>query len=170
VITFIAEIRRFQQHGDKTNWTYLEVDAEHAEALNPGVRKAFRVKGSLDGVSFQGKSLVPSGSGSFYLALNQELRKSIRKTVGASMKVTLELDLSPVLLSSDLLECLEDAPHALSYFNTLSPSHKKYFSDWIESAKTEATKVKRISQAIAGLEKKMEYGEMIRASRKKTED
>jgi uncharacterized protein YdeI (YjbR/CyaY-like superfamily) len=61
------------------------------------------------------------------------------------------------------MECLADEPEGLSFFNTLSPGHRKYFSNWIDSAKTEATKTKRIAQTINALSKRWDYGQMIRA-------
>jgi uncharacterized protein YdeI (YjbR/CyaY-like superfamily) len=64
------------------------------------------------------------------------------------------------------MNCLADDPHALDFFNTLPRGHQNYFSNWIESAKTSETKVKRISQAVQGLAMRMGYGEMIRYFRK----
>ncbi|HQV55523.1 MAG TPA: YdeI/OmpD-associated family protein, partial [Chitinophagaceae bacterium] len=45
-------------------------------------------------------------------------------------------------------------------------SHQKYFSKWIDAAKTEPTKVKRITMAVNALAKKVGYPEMIRAAKK----
>ncbi|WP_262919566.1 YdeI/OmpD-associated family protein [Niabella hibiscisoli] len=44
----------------------------------------------------------------------------------------------------------------------MAPSHQNYFSKWIDDAKTDATKTKRIAQALFGLNNKMDYGQMIR--------
>jgi hypothetical protein len=46
-------------------------------------------------------------------------------------------------------------------------SHQVYFSKWIESAKTNATKTKRIVMALTAFSKKQGYPEMIRENKNK---
>ena len=102
------------------------------------------------------------GEGDFILAVNTTMRKALRKEAGAKVTVTLALDESAVQLSADLLACLEDAPEAKAYFDKLPGSHQKYYTRWIESAKTPGTKAKRITQAIMGMTQKMDFGETLR--------
>lgn len=165
-IEFVAEIKKFEQKGEKTGWTYIDVPEAIACQLLPNNKKSFRVKGWLDNFAFDDVSLVPMGGGDFILALNIEIRKSIGKTKGAIIKVRLTVDTKPIILSSELLECLEDEPIALAYFNSLAPSHKKYYSNWVESAKTDNTKAKRIAQTLMACSKQMKYGDMIRSIKK----
>jgi uncharacterized protein YdeI (YjbR/CyaY-like superfamily) len=61
-----------------------------------------------------------------------------------------------------MIECLSDEPAALSYFKKLPGSHQKYYSKWIESAKTEATKAKRIALTVNACARQMHFGEMMR--------
>ena len=63
------------------------------------------------------------------------------------------------------MECLQDEPSALAFFKSKPASHQRYFSKWIESAKTEATKTKRIAMAVSSLAKQMDYGEMLRSQK-----
>ena len=65
-------------------------------------------------------------------------------------------------MSADFLLCLAEEKQAEKFYQALSPSHQKYYSNWIESAKTIETKSKRIAQAIEGFKMKMGYPEMIR--------
>jgi uncharacterized protein YdeI (YjbR/CyaY-like superfamily) len=58
---------------------------------------------------------------------------------------------------------LKEDPAALQFFKSLPPSHQQYYSKWIESAKTSATKAKRIVISMEGFGKKQGYGEMMRA-------
>jgi uncharacterized protein YdeI (YjbR/CyaY-like superfamily) len=81
------------------------------------------------------------------------------------LKVQLQEDKIPLQLSPELMECLADEPRALAFFNSLAKSHQGYFSKWIESAKTDATKTKRIAQTVNGISHKMSYGELIRSLR-----
>ena len=70
MIRFKTIILKFQKQGEKTGWTYIEVAADLAQQLKPGNKKTFRVKGKLDGYSFQQVALLPMGNGSFIMALN----------------------------------------------------------------------------------------------------
>lgn len=170
MVQFTATIQKFEKQGEKTGWTYIEIPEKTALQLKPANKKAFRVKGLLDAFAFEGLSLVPMGGGNFILALNATIRKGIGKTKGAIVKVQLEVDDKPVLPPPELLECLADEPAALQLFNSLAKSHQNYFTKWIESAKTDETKAKRIAQAVTALSRKMDFGEMIRAAKKDRND
>lgn len=163
LLFFTAVIKKFEQKGEKTGWTYIEISEKIAQQLMPGNKKAFRVKGTLDNYVFEGVSLIPMGDGFFIMALNAEMRKHIRKPVGALLDVKIAPDTRPIEISIELLECLSDEPQAMTYFKSLPPSHQKYFSNWIESAKTAPTKAKRIAATVKACTRKQHYGEMIRS-------
>jgi Domain of unknown function (DUF1905)/Bacteriocin-protection, YdeI or OmpD-Associated len=166
MVQFTALIKQFQEHGEKTGWTYFEIPANVAERLNPGTKKSFRVKGKLDKYEIKGVALLPSGKGSFIMALNGTIRKGIKKRKGASLLVQLDLDSAPFKFNKDFVSCLEDEPVALAFFKSQTPSMQKYFSKWIGTAKTELTKTKRIAQAVNALAKKQDFGQMLRSLKK----
>jgi hypothetical protein len=169
MVQFTTRIMQFGQQGEKTGWHYIQVHADLAEKLKPGNKKSFRVKGKLDGYKFAGVALLPMGAGNFIMALNAEMRKGIHKKKGAMIKAELQLDKKEYELNREFVECLNDEPGAISFFKTLPRSHQNYFSKWIESAKTEQTKIKRIAQAVSALAKLQGYGEMLRALKKEKE-
>lgn len=169
-VKFSSTILKFANKGEKTGWTYIEIPADIAQALKPGNKRSFRVKGFINDHPIKMIALMPMGDGNFILTLNAEIRKGIGRNHGAVVQVELSVDTSEYQIDSDLLECLEDVPEAKSQFQSITPSHRNYFSKWIESAKTDATKAKRIAMTIEALSKSMNYGEMLReASRKKLE-
>lgn len=170
MIRFKTIIKQFGEKGEKTGWTYIDISSALAGKLKPDNKRSFRVKGKLDDHEIKAVALVPMGGGDFIMALNASMRKAIGKRKGASLSVELEIDEKGPQLSADLMECLSDDPGALSFFNTLPRSHQQYFSNWIESAKTTPTKVKRISMAVSALAKKWGYGEMVRAAKSKRDD
>ena len=170
VVQFTATILQFDHQGEKTGWHYIEIPADISQQLKPGNKKSFRVRGKLDSYSFEGVSLLPMGGGCFIMALNKEIRKGIRKRKGAMLRVQLQVDEKPYQLSPEFMDCLSDEPSALVFFKTLPRGHQNYFSKWIESAKTEQTKARRIAQSINGLAKKQGYPEMIRALKKEKSD
>ena len=65
---------------------------------------------------------------------------------------------------------LNDEPGAFEFFKTLPGSHQRYFSKWIDSAKTEPTKAKRIAQTVNALAKNLGYAEMLRALKKEKDN
>lgn len=105
------------------------------------------------------------GDGTFILPLKQTIRKAIKKSLGDKVKVCLEVDNSKIVISPLLLESLEDVPEAKIKFNKLPPSHQKYCSRWIEDAKTDETKVKRIAQGLQGLSKDLNFGAMTKLNK-----
>ena len=161
MVKFTATILQFEKQGEKTGWSYITIPADIAAKLKP-VKKSFRVKGKLDSFPIKQVALLPMGSGDFIMPINATMRKGTGKRKGAMLKVELEADNKEFKLSSDFMDCLADEPQAMAFFKTLNPSHQRYFSKWIEDAKTEPTKTKRIAQAVAGLSKKWGFPEMIR--------
>jgi len=170
MIQLSAVLKQFGVQGEKTGWTYIEIPAESAQKLKPNNKKSFRVKGKLDDYKIKSVALIPMGGGNFIMAVNASMRKGIGKRKGASVQVQLEADNKVIPLSKELMECLKDEPRALAFFKTLAPSHQHYFSKWIEDAKTEQTKTKRIVQAVNGLSKKLNFGLMIRALKENKDD
>jgi len=170
VVQFTTTILQFAEQGEKTGWTYIKIPASAAQKLKPGNKKSFRVKGSLDDLSIKMIALLPMGDGDFIMPLNASIRKGIGKRKGAMVKAKLEVDNQAPKISKQLLECLADEPNALKVFNEFSPSHKLYFSKWIESAKTEPTKIKRIAQAVSALLRGFNFMQMLRSLKQNRED
>ena len=163
MVSYTTTILKFNKKGEKTGWTYIEVPADVAEKLKRGNKKGFHVKGKLDNYSIKRASLLPMGGGSFILPLNAAIRKGIGKRQGAMLNVQIEEDKSEFVFNSDLMECLNDEPAAIKFFKSLPGSHQRYFSKWIDSAKADATKAKRIALTVNALSQKMGYPEMLRA-------
>ncbi len=165
MISFSSTIDKFAEQGEKTGWTYITIPKAVAEKINPGVKKSYRVKGKIDAYPVEKMALIPMGKGDFIVPLNAAIRKAIGKRKGATVKLQFTLDNSPILPPAELIECLQDEPEALKYFNGLPQSHRNYFTKWIESAKTEPTKTKRIALVIKTMIRKMDFGAMLREER-----
>lgn len=163
-------MQRFDKQGEKTGWTYIPISAEQAEEINPGVKTAYRVKGKLDNYAIEKLAIMPMGDGSFIMPLNATLRKGLKKERGAEVAVYLQLDREPIELDADFVECLRDEPPAMQTFQQLTKGHQAYFSKWIQTAKTQATKAKRIALAVNALAKGMGLPEMLRAQKKAKQD
>ena len=165
MITYSATILKFDKQGEKTGWTYIEVPAAIADQLKPNCKKSFKVKGKLDEYNIAQVSLLPMGDGNFIMPLNAAIRKGIGKRKGAIVKLQLTEDTKIYRLNAELMECLADEPAALDFFKSKPASFQSYYSKWVESAKTEETRARRIAMAVSSLAKKIEFGEMLRMQR-----
>ena len=163
MVRFDAVIRKFGTNADKTGWTYIIVPADAAQKIKPGVKRSYRVKGHLDKYAIEKISLLPAGGGDFFMPLNKTMRVHLKKPVGATITVKLAEDTSELALDGDLLTCLQEEPDALTHFNTLTPSHQRYFSKWISDAKTETTRARRIASTINAMLKHQTFGEAVRS-------
>lgn len=171
MVQFSTVIKKFEQQGEKTGWTYIDVPHGIAAKLKPGIKTSFRVKGRLDQYSFNGIALIPMGGGDFIMALNATIRKNIGKQKGANVQVILEADDKfTIKPTREFLDCLGDEPAAVEFFKLLPKSHQNYFVKWIDSARTDTTKTRRIGQAVSALARKHGFGEMLRALKKDRKD
>jgi hypothetical protein len=166
MLQFTTTIYKYGEAAEKTGWTFIEVPMAQAQLLKPGNKKAFRVKGFLDQTPFDGISLVPVGEGNFILPLKAALRKKLKKGEGATLQVQLQVDEQEIKPPEDLLQCLADEPKALAYFNKLPKSHQNYYIKWINEAKTEPTRTKRIAKSVMVLSVGGDFGAAVRAAGK----
>lgn len=162
MISFTALIEKFDEKGEKTGWTYFVIPAKISAKIKSGMKKSYRVKGKLDKYSIKGISLLPMGEGEFIMPLNQDMRKALKKRKGDKIAVSLEEDKEEKKISAELIECLQDDPKALKAFETMPGSHQRYYSNWIESAKTEPTRAKRIAKTVKGLSLGMTFAEILK--------
>lgn len=167
MVTFDAIILQFGEMGEKTGWQYVNVPADIAQELKPGNKKSFRIRGMLDALPVAGIALMPMGDGDFILVLKAVLRKALHKSKGAMLKVSIEEDTDfKIEMPDDLKECLEFEEGAMETFNAMPGSHRNYFIKWINDAKTEETRAKRIVNTINAMLRKWSYNQMIREMKK----
>jgi hypothetical protein len=166
MITFKAEIERFESKGEKTRWSYIFIPAALSNELKPDCKVSYRVKGLLDQVPVCGVGIVPMGGGDFIMALKASLRKQLRKEAGAELLVQLELDTTfKIELPMEMEMCLDEDERCKENFLKLPKSHQNYYINWFNSAKTEPTKIKRLTLIMKAMEDKMSFSEMMRANK-----
>jgi hypothetical protein len=164
MVELTTTLLQFAEKGEKTGWTYLSIPAVIASEIKPNNKLSFRVKGFLDEVSINGIALLPMGEGEFILPVKAALRKALGKQKGAMVKLQLEEDKDfKIEMPDDLAECFADEPEALQNFSKLPKSHQHYYFKWINEAKTEATRTKRIAATLDASSKGLSYAEMLRA-------
>ena len=77
MVSFTAELLKFDKKGEKTGWTYIEILPEIAQELNPNVKTSYRVKGKLDDFSIKLVAVLPMGEGDFIIPINADMRQGI---------------------------------------------------------------------------------------------
>ena len=167
MVNFKAQLQKFGNKGEKTGWTYIQVPALITQQLRPGHKKSFRVKGKIDDYDIAAVALTPIGEGNFIMAVNAAMRKSLKKIYGAFVDVHLTVDVQELVHDQDLIACLFDEKNAHDYYKSLPPSHQNWFSNWVKSARTDATKTKRIAAVVTSCLHKLSFAEMMQLYRDK---
>jgi len=135
----------------KGGWTYTEIPEVLPDKKSPF--SWVKVKGSIDGFDISNYHLMPSGKGTLCLFVKAEIRKKIKKEAGDYVHVILYSDNEPLEVPEELLLCLKDDAEALDFFNSLNESEQHNYVKWIYAAKTDKTKVDRISKTLVKLAK-----------------
>lgn len=137
---------RLEKFHGKGGWTYARIpEVKKNKNIPFGMVK---VKGSIDGYEIKKYHLMPFADGSLMLAVKAEIRKKIKKKEGDLVHIILYPDHEPLEVPEELMVCLHDEPQALLFFNSLSESERRYYIQWIVSAKKEETKVNRLVKTI----------------------
>jgi hypothetical protein len=118
------------------------------------VEKAFgskkpKIRATIEGVPYRGL-LVRMGNECHMLIILKEIREQIGKTFGDKVRITVEPDIEPrvVEIPMDLLKELKKDKDAKAFFDKLSYTHQKEYVKWIEDAKKEETRQRRIVKTI----------------------
>jgi hypothetical protein len=148
-----------EKYPGKGGWTYAAIPQIRQDKKAPF--GWVKVKGHIDDYEIKNYRLMPMGNGKLFLPVKAEIRKKIGKKEGDWVKVVLYPDHAPQEIPKELLLCLKDEPTAYKNFMKYSDAEKKYFVEWIYSAKTDETKVKRIATTLDKASKGQKfYGEM----------
>ena len=112
--------------------------------------KRVKVKALFENkVEYRG-TLVRMGSPDHILGLRKDIREQIGKQPGDVVKVSLEKDTEPrvVVVPDDYQKILDSEPEVKIFFKQLSYTHKKEYVRWIEEAKRQETRERRMLKSI----------------------
>ena len=167
MVNFNAEIERFEKNGEKTGWSYVFVPEALAQQIKPNDRRGMRVRGQIDNLQINGKSLIPMGGGDFILPLDGKIRRQLRKEVGNPVSLSLEHDVDfKIEMPEDLEVCLAQEDGLLEHFLSYTKAHQNYFINWLNTAKTEVTRTKRLIMIVDAMAKKQDFGLMLRSNKR----
>jgi len=137
---------RLEKFQGKGGWTFARIPEIVQDKKAPF--GWVKVRGTIDGYEIKKYHLMPMRGGGLFLAVKSEIRKKINKREGDYIHVILYPDLEPLHVPAEMLLCLEDEPKALKFFNSLSESERKFYIEWIYSAKKEETKIARMAESV----------------------
>jgi len=104
-----------------------------------------KVKALIEGVPYRG-TLVRMGSECHLLLILKGIREQVGKTFGDEIKVSVELDVEErvVTVPAELKRLFKSEREAKVAFEKLSYTHQREYVVWINEAKKEETRQRRI--------------------------
>jgi hypothetical protein len=127
--------------------TGFVVPDEAVAGLGGGRRPAVHV--TVNGGYAYRSTVAPMG-GRFLLPLSAENRTAAGVVAGDVVELELTLDTEPreAVVPDDFAAALAADPQAKAFFDGLSFSNKQSYLQWIGSAKTDATRERRVIQGV----------------------
>jgi len=123
------------------------------------VEKAFgskrpRVKAMIEGASYRGL-LTRMGGPNHILIILKGIREQIGRSFGDEIKISVELDTEERILEipKELMKEMKKDKDAKNFFDKLSYTHKREYVVWINEAKKDETRQRRIVKTIEMLKK-----------------
>jgi hypothetical protein len=128
-------------------WTFMPIPFSVEKVF--GSKARVLVAGTVNGFAFR-NALLPEGDGTHSMMFGKEMQAGAKAKQGETVSVVLWLDDKPrtVEVPKELEAALKKNPKAAGFFAGLSPSCKKQYAEWIESAKQAETKERRVAKAV----------------------
>lgn len=144
---FKAEIKKIEAK----NGAYVEIPFDVEKVYNS---KRVKVKATFDDYEYRG-SIVNMG-GCYIIGITKDIRNHIQKEAGDIIDVTIEKDEEERVVNppEKLLGKINSDKEIGEFWNSLSFSMRRKCVMWIESAKKEETRLKRIDTIIEKLKNK----------------
>lgn len=108
-----------------------------------------KVKAKIGGIDYRG-SLTPVGNGRHMLIVLKKIREELGAELGDNLHIEFVEDKSPrvIKIPEDLQKLFNKNKSAKKIFEDLSYTHKKEYVEWINEAKREGTRQRRLHKTI----------------------
>jgi hypothetical protein len=125
----------------------IVLDDAQVSAVGEGAKR-FPVLATVNG--YRWRTSVMRMRGEFLVGLSRAVRAEARVEAGDTVEVELALDQAPreVEVPAALTGALAGDPAASAAFDALAYTHRKEFARWIEDAKRDDTRERRVVQAL----------------------
>lgn len=125
----------------------IVLDDEQVAIVGEGAKR-FPVRATVNGHTWQGS--VTRMGGEYLLGFSRAVRDAAGVQAGDTITIDLALDDAPreVELPPALADALAADPQARARFDAFAFTHRKEYARWIEEAKREETRDRRVVQAL----------------------
>ena len=125
----------------------IVLDDEQMAAVGEGARR-FPVVARVNDHTW--RTTVARMRGEFLVGLNRAVRLEAGVEAGDTVAVELELDTAPreVEVPEALAKALAEDSEARAAYDRLAYTHRKEFARWVDEAKREETRRRRVTQAL----------------------
>jgi hypothetical protein len=123
------------------------LDDDQVATVGEGAKR-FPVVATVNGYTW--RTSVARMRGEFMVGLSREVREGAGVQAGDTVTLELSLDSEPrtVEVPPALAEALDDDPQAKAAFEGMAFTHRKEYARWIDEAKKEETRARRVAQAV----------------------
>lgn len=142
--------------GDRLRWVVARVPFDIAKAWPE--RNGRRVRGTINGFAFRTSLFPEKGGKAYVLLVNRKMQAGSEARPGQSVRITLEPDLEERAfeLPVEFERALKGARGLRKFFDSISPSMQKGFTNHIAEPKSAETRRKRAEQMAEALMLAME--------------
>ena len=125
----------------------IVLDDDQVEILGEGAKR-FPVRATING--FTWRSTVVRMRGEFLLGLSKDTRAEARVQTGETVEVEIALDREErqVEVPETLAQALGTDAEAKTAFDGLAYTHRKEFARWVQDAKRQETRERRVAQTL----------------------
>ena len=123
--------------------TYIEVPLDVPAVFG---RARPPVRGTINGAPL--RSTIAKYGAEYFLVINRKVREAAGVAAGQTVDIELELDTKPrtVRVPVDLAAALDQERRTV--FDRMSYTHRREYVEWIEEAKRDGTRRRRIAKAV----------------------
>lgn len=123
--------------------TYIEVPLDVPAVFG---RARPPVRGTINGAPL--RSTIAKYGDEYFLVINRKVREAAGVAAGQTVDIELELDTKPrtVRVPGDLAAALDQETRTV--FDRMSYTHRREYVEWIEEAKRDETRRRRIAKAV----------------------
>ena len=129
------------------------LDDDQVAELGQG-KKRFPIAATVNGYTW--RTSVARMGGEFLVGLNREVRAGAGVEAGDEVDIVLALDEAPreVEVPAELAAALADDLAAKAAYDGLAFTHRKEYARWIDEAKRDETRERRVAQALEMLRRR----------------
>jgi hypothetical protein len=115
------------------------------------------VKGTVNGTPFRGRVAVYGGK--YYLGFRKEIRDQARIDAGDEVEIEIDVDTAPrvVEVPEDLARVLNKDKEIAEFFEGLSFTHRKEYVNWVNEAKKQDTRDRRVAKTVEMLRERIKH-------------